>query len=286
MEKDLKIEPKQWQESKIAEQRTKDRKQYLAAPSACEGAIKIYKELIEKSIGNKKEFNVCVLGATPELRNMVLEKEGNLTSIDINSEMFDKVKPYIKYDNKKEKIVIGDWLDNHLESDFYDIVLGDGVSNNISFEDQDKFFKEISRLINKDGYIILREVAINPKHAIRSIEEIDKDFINGKTHWFDALIDLYFYSDISDNCYDKETYTSDLGILYKDIEQSYKQGRLSKRLFDAMWWFRSDIKHTFMPYPILKEFFEKQFILLPTRQAQDFNFTKDTFLFYFGKKKE
>lgn len=284
MKESSKIQSKQWQ-GKIAEQRTKDRKEYPAAPSACKGAIEIYKELLEKSIIGKKKFNACVLGSTPELRNMVLEKDGYLTSIDINPEMFDKVKPYIKYDNGKEKIVIGDWLDNQLVSEFYDVVLGDGVSNNISFKDQDKFFKEISRLIKRGGYVILREAGINFERPIQSVEDIDKDFVNGKTHWFDTLIDLYFYSDISDNCYDKETYTSDLGKLYRDIKQCYNKGRLSKKTFDAVWWFRSDIKHTFMPYSVLKEFFEKQFILLSTKQAQDFNFTKDTFLFYFGKKK-
>lgn len=284
MEKDLKVEPEQWQKGDIAEQRTKDRKQYLAAPSACDGVIEIYKELLEKSIANKNDFNACVLGVTPELRNIVLERGGNLTSIDINSKMFGKVKPYIEY-NGKEKIVIGDWLDNQLVSESYNVVLGDGVSNNISFKEQDKFFREISRLIKKDSYVILREAAINPKRPIRSVEDIDKDFINRKIHWFDLLMDLYFYSDISDNCYDKETYTSDLGRLYRDIELCYKQGRLSKKTFNAIWWFKSDIKHTFMPYPALKEFFEKQFVSLPTKQAQDFNFTKDTFIFYFGKKK-
>ena len=243
--------------------------------------------MLGKAVAGKKKFNACVLGATPELRNIVLDSGGYLTAIDINAEMFEKVKPYIKYNNnEKETIVIGDWLDNQLVNESYDVVLGDGISNNISLEDLDKLFREISRLIKKDGYIILRESGINPKRPIRSVESIDKDFVDGKVHWFDVLFDLYFYSDISDDCYDKKTYKSDMGKLYRNIEKCYKKGRLSKKTFDALWWFRSDIKHTFMPHPMLKEFFEKQFISLPTKQAQEFHFSKDTFLFYFGKMKK
>lgn len=286
MKKSFKIQPEQWQ-GRIVEQRTKNRSQYVGAPSVSKSVMAIYKELLKKSVAGKKKFNACVLGATPELRNIVLGMGGYLTSLDINLEMFDKLKPYMKCkDSEKEVIVKADWLNNPLASEYYDVVLGDGISNNIPLKKQNKLFKEINRLIKKDGYVILRDLVINPERPIRCVEDIDKDFVDKKIHWFDVFADIYFYSDISSHCYDKKTYKSDLGKLYKDIEKCHKQGRLSNKTFKALWWFRSDIQHTFMPRSMLEKFLKKHFKLLSVRQAQDFHFTQDTLIFHFGKPKK
>jgi len=277
---------KQWR-GRIVDIRTKDRSQYPAAPSAGKEVMAVYGELLDKAIGKKKKFNACVLGATPELRDMVLKRGGNLTSIDLSMEMFEKVKPFMKYpDHPRDVIVRANWIDNPLASQYFDVVMGDGISNNIPFKDQGVLFKKIRGLLKNNGRAILRDAVRNSDRAIRTVEEIDEDFMAGRIHWFDVFLDLYFYSDISGRCYHKKTHRSSMSKLFAIIDECHKQGRLSKKTHKALVWFRSDIKHTFMPDTLLDKYIEKQFTLLPAPCAHDFKFTEDTLIFHFGKPKK
>jgi ubiquinone/menaquinone biosynthesis C-methylase UbiE len=285
MNKTSKLKLKEWQ-GKIANQRTKNRSQYPAAPSASKGVLRIYEELLIKTIGKKKNFRACVLGATPELRDLVLKHKGQLTTIDLSLEMMDKCTPLMKHNNtNREVLVMGDWLENPLADDYFDVVIGDGISNNIAFKDQNKLFNKFNRLLKKNGRLILREGTRNPKRPQQSVEEINSNYINNNDHWFDTLLNLYLYSDLSPRLYDKKTYKSYMGKLFKEIEKAYIQKRLNKKTVKTLWRFRSDITHTFMPQPLLKKIFTKHFVLLPTKQSQDFDFTKDTMTFYFAKSK-
>ncbi len=285
MNKASKLKLTEWK-GKIANQRTKNRSQYPAAPSASKDVLNLYKELLIKAVGKKKDFRACVLGATPELRDLVLKHKGQLTTIDLSLEMMEKCTPLKKYDNNnREVIVVGDWLENPLADNYFDVVLGDGISNNIAFKDQNKLFKKLNLLLKKNGRLILREGARNPKRSQQSIEEINHDFTSNNKHWFDILFNLYFYSDISKKTFDKKTYKSYLGKLFKEIEQAYIKERLSKKTVKALWWFQSTMTHTFMPQPLLEKFISKHFTLLSTKQSQDFDFTNDTMTFYFAKPK-
>lgn len=248
--------------------------------------MKIYEELLIKSVGRKKNFHACVLGATPELRDLVLKHKGQLTTIDISLAMIDKCTPLMKYNNNdQEVIVVGDWLENPLANEYFDIVLGDGISNNIAFKDQNKLFIKLKRLLKKNGRLILREGAENPERPIQSIEEINRNFINNKDHWFDLFFNLRFYSDISDKLYNKKTYQSYMAKLFNHIKRAHQQKRLGHKTYIALWWFRGNIVHTIMPQPLLEKLIGKQFTLLPIQQAKDYQFTKDTMTFYYAKSK-
>lgn len=273
----------EWQ-GRHAQQRTIDRTHYPMAPSAGKGIIFNYKKLLKKAIRGKTQFKACVLGATPELRDMVLELGGNLTTIDISLEMILKCTPLMKYKNSsKETIIKGDWLDNPLQAHYFDVVLGDGVSTNIHFNDQDRFFKEIKRMLKPQGFFILRDVSINPDRKRYSIEEIDKAFRNGDIHWFDMLFNLYFYSPITNKCYDKETHMGYMEKLFREIEYAHQKKKLSTKAFEALWWFKGKLIHTFFIKQDFRKLINTYFQLLPVSQAKDYTFTQDTVLFYLGK---
>lgn len=276
---------KEWA-GRQADQRTRKRSNYVAAPSASKGTMRIYEELLKKAVKGKKNFKGCVLGATPETRDMVLKLGGELTTIDISWEMIQKCSALMKHaSSDKEVVVKSSWLDSPLASNYFDVILGDGVSNNIHIKDQGRFFKELNRMLKKTGRLILREGVLAPGRSNRTIEEINQDFISGKIHWFDVFIDSYFYSDLSKRVHDSKTWKWYMGKYWKEVEKAYKQGRFSKKTFDAMWWFRGNLIHTFLPRARLEKCITKYFRLLPAKQAQDYKVTRDTFQFFFGKTK-
>lgn len=283
--KTTKLKQKEWR-GKIADQRTKDRSQYPAAPSAGPGILKIYRQLLKQAVNRKKHFSACVLGATPELRDMVLKQGGDLTSIDVSLDMIQKTSPLMKHTKRgKENILISDWLNSPLADNYFDVVLGDGVSNNIAYQDQIKFFKEIKRLLKPNGHLIIREGVINPQRPISSVEDINTRFMTGQDHWFDTFMDLRFYCDLSKRCANPAQHKWFMHRLFNELAKAHQIKRLNKKTIDTLWWFRSDLTHTVMPHARLEQLMTKQFDLKPTPQAQDYNFTADTFLFFTARPK-
>ena len=283
MNKHTELKKEEWR-GKIADQRTSDRSKYIAAPSSGLGILAKYEELLDKAIENKQNLKILVLGATPELRDMVLERGRHLTTLDISQDMLDKTKKCMKYsDHKNEKIILGDWLSSSLPDNHFDIILGDGVSNNIAFKDQDKFFVELKRLLKLDGGLILREMTTNEDRPRQTVEEINNDFVTDQIHWGDLLFNIYFYSELSDLFHDQHNWY--FGRFWKQIKKLKEQNRLDQQAFDSMWWLNSDLKHTFMPHQIFLDFSAKHFKSLSVDQAQDYQFTKDSFLFFMLKPK-
>lgn len=261
-----------------------NRRNYPASPSAGPGIMRIFKKYFEKTIRGIDKPTVIVFGATPELRDLALEENCRLITIDASQEMVERLSPLMKHQrNPDEKILIRDWLDNFLPDSSADVLLGDGVANNIAFKDQERFMQEIKRLVKQGGYVILRETVIGPQRRIHTVEEIDDDFCHGKIHWFDLFLDLRFYADISQKFYNKKRRALPMMKMYKELEKAYQQGRLSKKSYQRLLGFRSPIVHTHMSWSEMTDFFAKYFRSLPIEQAKDYKFTKDTFVFFFGK---
>lgn len=272
---------------KHADQRTVGRSNYPASPAAGRGIMRIYERLLKQAIKGKKSFRALVFGATPETRDLVLKYGGELTTIDISLEMILKCNALMsRAGNEKEIIVKGDWLNNPLPNNYYDIILGDGVSNNVALVDQDNFFREIRRLLKKNGFLILRDVILDSERPRRRVGEINQDFVDGRIHWFDVFFDLYFYSDFTPRVYNPTKARWFMSKLFAEIKKAYSQKRLSKRSFEALWWFRGNLIHCFLPRPRLEGFISKYFKLLPIKQARDFRFTQDTMIFFFGEVKK
>lgn len=276
----------EWQ-GKVASQHTDDRKNYLAAPSAGPNVMRIYEELIIRAAQGKSNFKALVLGSTPELRDFVLKHKGQLHSIDISLDMMHKTSKLLKEQTDQfEHMLRSDWLENPLADNYFDVVIGDGVANNIALDKQDQFFSNIYRVLKPGGHLVLREGVINPNRKPATLEEIDKNFQDEKIHWFDLLINMYWYSDISPKCTDQSCSQKSFIKFYDELENEFLKGRVSKKAIDAVWWFRKNLNHTIMNKFDLIDLMNKYFQLHPVDQSQDYEFTKDTFLFFFGQAKK
>ncbi len=287
MRQHTKRKEKEWQAEGVAKRL--DRSKYVAGPSASPEILQMYNALFLKVIqGRKREgLKVVVLGATPETRDLVLRHGCQLYTIDISMEAILKFSALMKNQNSNREIILkADWLESPLPDRGFDLIIGDGVFNNVRVEDWPFFARQIRRQLKPNGYLILRENLMNPRRQRQAVEAYDHDFRTGKVHWFDLMINLYFYSDLTRRACDFRKKRCYMTRFFKLIEKCYTQGRLSRKAFEALWWFRGNLIHSFINRDLFRKVMCRYFRALPVAQARDpYQFTKDTFCFYLFKPK-
>lgn len=267
--------------------RTADRTQYIAAPSAGAGIVARYEQLIDQAVGGRESFDAVVFGATPELRDMVLARNGRLTTVDQSEESIAKCNLSLKHQqDPRETIVMQNWLVTTIPDASADIVLGDGIFNNIPFEFYGDLFRQIVRVLREGGHSILREGVTAPSRTSQTIKEISAAYEKGGVHWFDALTDLRFYSDITESARGDGRYSYSFEKLYTALDQARASGLLSEKLFADLSRFRNTVSHTIPPYDVFRQVFSEFFEPFSAEQAADFHFTQDTMIFFFGKTHE
>jgi len=273
--------------SKKSVKQRMDRKNYAAAPSAAPGVLKLYEEYFIKALNHKKKAKIMVLGATPELRDITLKHGHELVTVDWNIEIVEAWGSTMSFKNyPNETIVKCNWLNIPLKSNYFDLILGDGISNNVFSQDQDKLFKEIKRLLKLRGYVLFREGVLSPKRKIKTLGEIDSDFLKKDIDWFDLFFDSWLYSDIVSRFYNKKTGVSNIDKFLTILEKEHNKKRISGKSLESLMWYKGSGVRVVWPRPKLEKLFKKYFKLIPVKQAQDYKFTQDTMMFFFGKNKK
>ena len=150
---------------------------YFAPPSRISNEeIKNYRNWLEKANENKESKKALVLGATPEIRDILKECNYEVTIIDINTEMILAMTSLLKTKNPDEIFVKANWLDNPLADNYFDVVVGDAILPNIPLKDRTRLLLKINRLLKSDGIFITRAFYIPDKKPFRSVEEILEHF--------------------------------------------------------------------------------------------------------------
>ncbi|MBA3047562.1 methyltransferase domain-containing protein [Patescibacteria group bacterium] len=273
---------KEWGQLSLA--RSESRDEYYGGPKSGKGIFKLYKYFFKKAIYNKQEPKILVLGATPELRDLVLGRNIPLMSVDQNARVADKMTGLMKYKNHpKETIVIGNWLDLPLPDNSIDFVMGDGISNNIAFLEHEELFLELQRILKSDGYILLRDIMLDKNHPRRIIKEIISSYKNEGWHKFDLFFELYLYS--ADGVYTPEDNVVSMDKLAQKLEKDvYGKNILTGP--EEQWlkkFVKGLVKTTVVPEKRWLENFEKYFNVIDIAAASDYKFC-EYFKFYFGKK--
>lgn len=113
---------------------------------------KINQILIENKNKNKK--TVCILGSTPEYRNLFYNTEYQVIVIDISKEFYNASNGMC-ISNTNEIFIHGNWLEilkNYKNS--FNFILSHLTHGNISFEQRTEFFELIHSSLAKDGIFI------------------------------------------------------------------------------------------------------------------------------------
>lgn len=149
---------------------------YFTPPSriSSEEAEK-YREWL-KQFKENKPLKALVLGATPEIRDALNELEYQTTIMDINMEMILAMNSLLKTKNPNEIIVRANWLDNPLQSGYFDVIIGDAILPNIPWNKREVLLSEIKRLLAPGGVFITRAFCMPKEKPFANLEELLKRF--------------------------------------------------------------------------------------------------------------
>lgn len=109
----------------------------------------------EKKCRDKKPLKVLVLGVTPELINIAWPKDTTVYTLDNNIAMIEAILP-TQTPILKPIALAGNWLQIPLYNASIDIVIGDGCYSSLSLDAYEKMTKEIIRILNPSGILIMR----------------------------------------------------------------------------------------------------------------------------------
>ncbi|MCD4761315.1 class I SAM-dependent methyltransferase [bacterium] len=272
-DKKLKNWDSQW--GSLFKSRVNNRDEYPAGPAAGPGILAKYHQYYDQATQGIKEPSVLVLGSTPELRDYALSQGAKLSILDQNEEVMKNMTSIMKYkDSKNEKKVIGNWLEMPFENNNFDLVWGDGITNNVLFKEHSKLFTEIVRILKSNGHLLLRDDFIDPKEDKLSIMDSIEWAHKNKMHKYDLFFKLYAYS--TDGHIDHEKHLIDMAIIADKMEKDiYGKGILTedeeKMLKEFM---TGTVKSTFVTRDMWLENFKQYFDLIEVGIVDDYYFCK------------
>lgn len=240
-------------------------KNYFTVPSRISNEeVAKYREWLV-SIKNKQQLRALVLGATPELRDAATDFGCSLYSIDINPDMFLAMNELLKNKNPKEVLVNSNWLNNSLQSTFFDVVLGDAVLPNVPWKDRLSLLKEVKRMLKSGGVFITRSFCVPKTKQFQSVEEIFEHFSKKKQSVAQNALEIVL----------------ELQILAYDPKDHLGSFRKAKNLLDE--YFKKhgkDFKNKMLNqvYPILSDFWCNKFVekvfVYATRDEEEIDYRK------------
>lgn len=188
----------------------------------------IYKSIISQF--NSKS-SVLILGATPEIRDIVYElKFDNRFVVDISSEMFEQMSLVRKCASDiGEEFIRADWLSLPFKSSTFDIIVSDlpfWVLNSIN--EHAVFVNECHRVLKKEGSFIVRAHFVDVNFWLLSPEALFRWIYEQgfKKIWPSDKFKDFFSSVLVDYCTDPITY-----IFNREKCSSFLNNYLNDRWF-------------------------------------------------------
>lgn len=134
--------------------------------------VATYMEWLKRISGSESGLKALVLGATPELRDVLNQLHFKTHAIDINMEMILALNGLVEHQNPDEVLIRANWLENPLQESYFDVVLGDAVFANVPWEKRSDFYKEIVRLLKPNGHYLSRTFYAPEKRRYENIDDI------------------------------------------------------------------------------------------------------------------
>lgn len=235
------------------------------APSVSEETLEKYNDFYNRMTEGIENPRVLVLGATPELRDIVLSHGDKLTTVDRNSQALhikSKLMHYIN--NENETILNEDWLKMNFKKNSFDVIIGDGVFTALDKTLHKSLNDKLHDIIKDTGYLLLREGAVTHARPRYAPSVHIHEYRTGQYSLFDLFFGLRLYN-INFKSIDDNTRKSYLGKFHEKIDEYYQQGMLSARERNELIALAEELQHTLLHKEDLEEvlrtfFFPKQIV--------------------------
>lgn len=193
----------------------------------------IYEDYLKKVIEKRgKNIKALILGATPELRDLLAKYKIKTICADINPDMVEAMNRLLEVSDGKEKIVITNWEKITLKDKQFDIILGDHFIHWIPFKNWDDFFRDKKRLLKDGGYIIANVVTVEKNEAITIEKMIEifkaKKFFSREEKFYYVYLALFGLVNKS------KGYVELLDNFNKKIGQFRKKGKITSKEQDIL----------------------------------------------------
>ncbi|MDO8581662.1 MAG: hypothetical protein Q7S16_02190 [bacterium] len=138
-----------------------------SAPSLREQ--RTYARVLHRALRGKKNPRVLVLGATPELRDIVLASGATCLAVDWSVKTLIAMHEVMHHaNNEGNSMMRCDWktMDRFLSQKSFDAIMGDVSLSNINFFAQQKVLSNCAKLLKRGGMAILRHSVYLPEEKI------------------------------------------------------------------------------------------------------------------------
>ncbi|MFA4833824.1 MAG: class I SAM-dependent methyltransferase [Patescibacteria group bacterium] len=205
-----------------------------SAPRAYE--LKNYKFYLAKSLKNKKNPFVLVLGATPELRDLAIKLGAFCVAADVSANNLEKLTEVMKFKNSDKNLFIKtDWLmlGKIFKPRIFDAVLADASLNNFPPKKHEQIFKDINSLLKPGGRFLAKNLVYLPEKPKDNLFEIQKKYDSGGIDWLWLIVHLGLYGDFY-QLYDRQNKALFFGKLLKELLSLERAGKFKIKKEDLL----------------------------------------------------
>lgn len=122
--------------------------------------------LYEKLLGKlSPDDRVLILGATPELRDLVLRLGAAPFVADVSAHMLNAMQPLmIENSERRETLIQKNWLDLDFPDNFFSAIVGDLSFRHLEPASQSVLLEKMRRWLRPNAKAVFRVHAVNPEY--------------------------------------------------------------------------------------------------------------------------
>ncbi|MDP1845677.1 MAG: class I SAM-dependent methyltransferase [Candidatus Moranbacteria bacterium] len=194
-------------------------------------------KMIKMVLRYEKNPKALLLGSTPEIRDLLAKYKIETTLVDVNSSMKKAMDKLLKRKNRKEKLIVADWVKMKLPKSYFNLAFSDGCLTNISLATWRNLFTNVNQALKKNGllysgswvYRVLKPLSF--EDLIEKYKKNPKYFEDFKNR-VHSLHSLY----LNPGLYDRRKKEYNFFKVMKGIELFVKRGDISQKDFRNLQW--------------------------------------------------
>lgn len=283
---------KKYTEHKIKEW-SKDYKSFIVtqrknSPMAPSGKVlRIHRDNLSRIVRRFKAPKMLVLGVTPELRDLGLRMGFEVTAVDINMNMINKMNELVEIKNREKEIIIkGGWLDVPLRKNSFHCVVCDVSFNNLTLRDFPRLFKKLQTILAPGGCVSLKEV-VHPDNdkQINSFEKNVELYRKKKISFNNFYLRARFMT-FYDEAYNKKTKINSGKKVFEEFKKAHKKGIINKKELERLYKLYNEVSHTILKQSDFLKIFKRYFKLISIKQSDSDNYDFYPIKIFFGRVKK
>ncbi|MDP1845680.1 MAG: class I SAM-dependent methyltransferase [Candidatus Moranbacteria bacterium] len=263
--------------------------------------IRHFNEYLQFALKGISEPLVVLLGATPEIRDLLLKyskkQKAKIICVDMTKDMFMAMSHLTHHKNSREQFVLSNWLSisKKMKPKSVDVVIGDFVIGNVG-EHEKKFLKEVSSILKSNGFFITRAYYHTDRvqkvpNFVKELRRLAQRVKRGKYTIKDAK-EYFMNNTMYSTWYLRKDNKVSLSYRQKEYENIRNDtrflGRTEGKIFKSFWkawWPLRDKYWTDLPKNELQSIIRRHFIIRKTLFSHDYERAEFCPIYLLRKKK-